>query len=100
MKVMGGCLLKRMSFFSNLFKKKVPPDEMVKEWRKGVRHEMHAVDREIRSLERSENKVKLEIKKLAKAGEIDTAKMLAKVIMLGVDTSLALLTCGVFLVLF
>jgi len=25
----------------------VPPDEMVKEWRKGIRHEMRGVDRQV-----------------------------------------------------
>ena len=43
-----------------------------------MRHEGHVIDREIRQLERSEDKIKIEIKKLAKLGEMDTAKMLAK----------------------
>ncbi len=66
--------------FGNLFgAKQVPADEMVKEWRAKLRSEGHTVEREIRNLERSEENVKKEIKKLAKLGEMDSARMLAKV---------------------
>ncbi len=43
-----------------------------------MRSEGHVVDREIRTLERSEETVKKEIRKLAKLGEVQSARMLAK----------------------
>jgi hypothetical protein len=52
---------------------------MVKEWRTKLRAEGHVVEREIRQLERSEETVKKEIKKLAKLGDMKSARMLAKV---------------------
>lgn len=75
--VCGGCFF-FLYLFLLTFLVQVPPEEMVKEWRTKVRGEMHAVDREIRTLERTEEKTKIEIKKLAKAGEVNSAKLLAK----------------------
>jgi hypothetical protein len=47
--------------------------------RSRVRAEGHVLEREIRHIEQSEAKVKMEIKKLAKVGEMGAARMLAKV---------------------
>jgi division protein CdvB (Snf7/Vps24/ESCRT-III family) len=55
-----------------------PAPRFPRAWRAQMRSEGHTVDREIRTLERSEETVKKEIKKLAKLGEVATARMLAK----------------------
>ncbi|KAL0239083.1 hypothetical protein PCE1_004774 [Barthelona sp. PCE] len=55
-----------------------PLREQAKEWRKSVRKEARGLDREIRNIDRATLKVKAEIKRLVRDGDVDSAKMLAK----------------------
>eukprot|EP00029_Vermamoeba_vermiformis_P003437 TRINITY_DN13880_c0_g1_i1.p1 TRINITY_DN13880_c0_g1~~TRINITY_DN13880_c0_g1_i1.p1 ORF type:complete len:214 (+),score=66.14 TRINITY_DN13880_c0_g1_i1:104-745(+) len=68
-----------MQAITNFFFGKEPtPEEMVKKWRREISAEGRTIDRTIRGIEREENKLKLEIKKAAKASDMKTAKTLAK----------------------
>merc|ERR1719321_1744043 len=58
--------------------KKPSPDEMVKKWRRQMRSEQRVIERDIKRLEREEEKVKMEVRAAAQRGDIDIAKMLAK----------------------
>eukprot|EP01029_Cantina_marsupialis_P005464 TRINITY_DN1596_c0_g1_i1.p1 TRINITY_DN1596_c0_g1~~TRINITY_DN1596_c0_g1_i1.p1 ORF type:complete len:231 (-),score=86.27 TRINITY_DN1596_c0_g1_i1:219-872(-) len=63
------------------FSKKAPqvsPQEQSKEWIKTLRSEARGLDREIRKIEREENKVKMKIKQAAKSGDITVVKIMAK----------------------
>jgi charged multivesicular body protein 3 len=60
------------------FGKEPTPEEMVKKWRRDIGAEGRSIDRTIRGIEREENKLKMEIKKYAKANDLKTAKTLAK----------------------
>lgn len=55
-----------------------PPKEMVKEWSGKIRKEMRVIDRQIRDIQREEEKVKRSIKDAAKKGERDVCVILAK----------------------
>eukprot|EP00043_Microstomoeca_roanoka_P018088 m.191788 g.191788 ORF g.191788 m.191788 type:complete len:150 (-) comp16762_c5_seq2:622-1071(-) len=57
---------------------KPDPKVQVEEWRKALRKELHALDRQIMKIEREEQKVKLSLKQAAKKNQIDVAKVLAK----------------------
>ena len=61
-----------------MFKKKLSPEEQLKQWRSSLRSEIRGMEREIRILERTELKTKTDIKNLAKNNQLDSAKMLAK----------------------
>ncbi|VDP37331.1 unnamed protein product [Soboliphyme baturini] len=51
--------------------------EKVREWTGKIRTEMRGVDRQIRGIQREEEKVKNEIKKAAKKGDRDVCRVLA-----------------------
>lgn len=55
-----------------------PPKEMVNEWSGKIRKEMRVIDRQIRDIQREEEKVKRSIKEAAKKGEKDVCIILAK----------------------
>lgn len=55
-----------------------PPKEMVNEWSGKIRKEMRVIDRQIRDIQREEEKVKRSIKEAAKKGEKDVCVILAK----------------------
>lgn len=55
-----------------------PPKEMVNEWSSKIRKEMRVIDRQIRDIQREEEKVKRSIKEAAKKGEKDVCIILAK----------------------
>lgn len=55
-----------------------PPKEMVNEWSGKIRKEMRVIDRQIREIQREEEKVKRSIKEAAKKGEKDVCVILAK----------------------
>ncbi|XP_064382768.1 charged multivesicular body protein 3-like [Halichondria panicea] len=61
-----------------LFAKKPDPKEQVREWRSKLRKEQRGLDRQIRSIQTEEGKVKKSIKDAAKKGHTDVAKILAK----------------------
>ena len=62
------------------FGKKPPPDprKKVREMSAALRKEQRVLDRQIRNIEREENKVKLSLKQAAKKGDKSTAGILAK----------------------
>ena len=62
---------------SVMFKKKDPRDQ-VKEWKQSLRKESNSMDRQIRGIQREEQKVTKQIKDAAKKGSMDAAKILAK----------------------
>lgn len=55
-----------------------PPKEMVNEWSGKIRKEMRVIDRQIRDIQREEDKVKRSIKEAAKKGQKDVCVILAK----------------------
>ncbi|KAF6320973.1 charged multivesicular body protein 3 [Rhinolophus ferrumequinum] len=55
-----------------------PPKEMVNEWSLKIRKEMRVVDRQIRDIQREEEKVKRSVKDAAKKGQKDVCVVLAK----------------------
>ncbi|XP_069140626.1 charged multivesicular body protein 3-like [Argopecten irradians] len=54
------------------------PKELVQEWNGKLRKETHNIDRSIRTIQKEETKVTREIKALAKKGDKDAIKILAK----------------------
>jgi len=61
-----------------MFGKKLTPDEVVKKWKHELTKEERTLERTIRGIEQEENKVKVEIKNLAKKGDKNNVKTLAK----------------------
>ncbi|XP_032814305.1 charged multivesicular body protein 3 isoform X1 [Petromyzon marinus] len=55
-----------------------PPREMVNEWSTQLRKEMRGIDRQIRSIQREEEKVKRSLKDAAKKNEREVCVILAK----------------------
>ncbi|XP_006896140.1 PREDICTED: charged multivesicular body protein 3-like isoform X2 [Elephantulus edwardii] len=55
-----------------------PPKELVNEWSLKIRKEMRVVDRQIRDIQREEEKVKRSLKDAAKKGQKDVCVVLAK----------------------
>ncbi|XP_035273448.1 charged multivesicular body protein 3-like [Anguilla rostrata] len=55
-----------------------PPKELVSEWSVKIRKEMRGIDRQIRDIQREEEKVKRSIKDAAKKGQRDVCVILAK----------------------
>uniref|UniRef100_A0A8C5P5M1 Charged multivesicular body protein 3 pseudogene n=1 Tax=Jaculus jaculus TaxID=51337 RepID=A0A8C5P5M1_JACJA len=55
-----------------------PPKELVNEWSLKIRKEMRVVDRQIRDIQREEEKVKQSVKDVAKKGQKDVCVFLAK----------------------
>ena len=64
-----------MSF---LFGKRKTPQEMMREQQRLVQRSIREIDRERTTLQNNEKKTIIEIKKLAKQGQIPAAKILAK----------------------
>lgn len=55
-----------------------PPKELIQEWSKKIRKEMRVIDRQIRDIQREQEKVKRSIKDAAKKGQKDVCVVLAK----------------------
>lgn len=55
-----------------------PPRELLGEWTKKIRKEMRMIDRQIRDIQREQEKVKRSIKDAAKKGQRDVCVVLAK----------------------
>ncbi|XP_037096674.1 charged multivesicular body protein 3 [Syngnathus acus] len=55
-----------------------PPKEMINEWTQKIRKESRSLDRQIRDIQREEEKVKRSIKDAAKKGQRDVCVILAK----------------------
>eukprot|EP00302_Diacronema_sp_CCMP2436_P015507 CAMPEP_0179875260 /NCGR_PEP_ID=MMETSP0982-20121206/23448_1 /TAXON_ID=483367 /ORGANISM="non described non described, Strain CCMP 2436" /LENGTH=208 /DNA_ID=CAMNT_0021767353 /DNA_START=87 /DNA_END=709 /DNA_ORIENTATION=- len=64
-----------MSF---LFGKQKTPAERLKEYKRTIDRSMRDLDRERTTLERQEGKIKSDIKKMANAGQMDSARIMAK----------------------
>ncbi|XP_062507821.1 charged multivesicular body protein 3-like [Corticium candelabrum] len=58
--------------------KEKDPKEMVREWRSSLRKEQRVIDRQIRSIQNEENKVKRSLRDAAKKGDNDVCRILAK----------------------
>ncbi|CAG2176226.1 unnamed protein product, partial [Oppiella nova] len=54
------------------------PKEQVREWTSKLRKQQFLLDRQIRAIQREEEKVKMELKKAAKRGDKDVCLVLAK----------------------
>ncbi|GFU35937.1 charged multivesicular body protein 3 [Nephila pilipes] len=59
-------------------KNEKPPKDQVREWTAKLRKEGFQLDRQIRAIQREEDKVKKTLKDAAKKGDVDVAKILAK----------------------
>ncbi|GFX61876.1 charged multivesicular body protein 3 [Trichonephila clavipes] len=59
-------------------KNEKPPKDQVREWTAKLRKEGYQLDRQIRAIQREEDKVKKTLKEAAKKGDTDVAKILAK----------------------
>ncbi|XP_058935351.1 charged multivesicular body protein 3 [Kogia breviceps] len=72
--------VRRVQFVMGLFGKtpEKPPKELVNEWSLKIRKEMRVVDRQIRDIQREEEKVKRSVKDAAKKGQKDVCVVLAK----------------------
>ncbi|XP_037551414.1 charged multivesicular body protein 3 [Nematolebias whitei] len=55
-----------------------PPKDLINEWSLKIRKEMRVIDRQIRDIQREEEKVKRSIKDAAKKGQKDVCVILAK----------------------
>ncbi|KAM7375850.1 hypothetical protein PAMP_005617 [Pampus punctatissimus] len=55
-----------------------PPKDLINEWSQKIRKEMRMIDRQIRDIQREEEKVKRSIKDAAKKGQKDVCVILAK----------------------
>lgn len=55
-----------------------PPKELITEWSQKIRKEMRVIDRQIRDIQREQEKVKRSIKDAAKKGQKDVCVVLAK----------------------
>jgi len=62
----------------SLFGKKVTAEEVVKKWKRELKREDRELDKNIRAIEMEEQKLKRSIKELAKRGDKQSAKVLAK----------------------
>ncbi|XP_015772120.1 PREDICTED: charged multivesicular body protein 2a-like [Acropora digitifera] len=61
-----------------LFGKKKTPEEMLKQNQRALNRAMRDLDRERQKLEQQEKKVIADIKKMAKAGQMDAVKIMSK----------------------
>ena len=58
-------------FYIMFSKKKVPPEEQAKAWKKSIREQVRGLEHQTRHIEREENKLKLKAKQLMKQGHQD-----------------------------
>eukprot|EP00981_Chlorochromonas_danica_P003312 scaffold644_cov168-Ochromonas_danica.AAC.4 len=54
------------------------PTELAKEWKRNLQKEMRKIDRDISNIKREEDRAVKECKKLAKANQLSSARILAK----------------------
>lgn len=62
-----------------LFGKKLTPDEMLRKNQRALNKAMRELDRERVKMEQQEKKIIADIKKMAKQGQMDAVKIMAKV---------------------
>ena len=63
-----------------LFGRKMTPDEMLRKNQRALTKAMRELDRERSKMEQQEKKIIADIKKMAKQGQMDAVKIMAKVI--------------------
>ncbi len=61
-----------------LFGKKMTPDQMLRKNQRALNKAMRDLDRERVNMERQEKKIIADIKKMAKEGQVDAVKIMAK----------------------
>merc|ERR1712130_29831 len=61
-----------------LFGRKMTPDEMLRKNQRALNKAMRELDRERTKMEQQEKKIIADIKKMAKAGQMDAVKIMAK----------------------
>jgi len=66
-----------VSFIDSLFGRP-NPHEIIKKWKQDMLREQHALDRNIRALDLTETKTKIEIRKIMKRKDTASAKILTK----------------------
>ena len=62
----------------HLFGKKVSPEQMLRQNQRMLNKAMRELDRERVKMEQQEKKIVLDIKKMAKQGQMDAVKIMAK----------------------
>jgi len=62
-----------------LFGRKMTPDEMLRKNQRALTKAMRELDRERSKMEQQEKKIIADIKKMAKQGQMDAVKIMAKV---------------------
>jgi charged multivesicular body protein 2A len=62
-----------------LFGRRMTPDEMLRKNQRALTKAMRELDRERAKMEQQEKKIIADIKKMAKAGQMDAVKIMAKV---------------------
>ena len=62
-----------------LFGRKMTPDEMLRKNQRALNKAMRELDREKAKMEQQEKKIIADIKKMAKQGQMDAVKVMAKV---------------------
>jgi charged multivesicular body protein 2A len=66
-----------MSFLTNLFHRKTP-EEVMKEYKRGLDRTVRELERERTKLQQQEKKLMVEMRKMAKADQVDSVKIMAK----------------------
>ena len=61
-----------------LFGRKMTPDEMLRKNQRALNKAMRELDRERAKMEQQEKKIIMDIKKMAKQGQMDAVKIMAK----------------------
>ena len=62
-----------------LFGRRLTPDEMLRKNQRALTKAMRELDRERSKMEQQEKKIIIDIKKMAKQGQMDAVKVMAKV---------------------
>jgi charged multivesicular body protein 2A len=62
-----------------LFGRRMTPDEMLRKNQRALNKAMRELDRERSKMEQQEKKIIIDIKKMAKQGQMDAVKVMAKV---------------------
>ena len=65
-----------------LFGRRMTPEEMLRKNQRALNKAMRELDRERTKMEQQEKKIIADIKKMAKAGQMDAVKIMAKVLKL------------------
>ena len=78
-----------------LFGRKMTPDEMLRKNQRALNKAMRELDRERAKMEQQEKKIIADIKKMAKQGQMDAVKIMAKVNLLLFNIYLSVLIMNI-----